>query len=232
MKTTLALALIAGAALPAKAENLFQRPAGCVLVATVQDDHCAALNYFRCAGTDPVVFRMEASYGGGKGEVHTFDANHGGIEILTPPGGGEFRLRATGDHPRVAVERGTARKTEQATISRDGKSQQATMVMVYTYSGETRKLAGEVFHRLTYDSTLTFPQSGSELHTSGSVLFNDRLDLLVNELEVSDGQGGAGRQIKLKSLALDGQKGFGATKPRFGCHASGELAVPRREDHA
>jgi hypothetical protein len=49
------------------------------------------------------------------------------------------------------------------------------------------------------------------------VLYSDRLDLLLLELDVSDGQGGPARKVKLKSLALAGQKGFGATKPRYGC---------------
>ena len=92
------------------------------------------------------------------------------------------------------------------------------MVTEYTYKGETRELAGESFDRLTYASDLDFPESGSKLHTSGSVLFSDRLDLMILEVAVSDGQGGPARSIKLKSVALEGQKGFGSTKPRHGCN--------------
>lgn len=218
MKTLLALCMIAGAALPAGAEDILKRPKGCELIATVQDDHCAAKNIYRCSEAGPIAFWTEVHYGGGKVEVHTDNANHGGIEIISPAGGSHYSLTAQGDHPRVALETGSARRMERATISRAGKSQKATMSLSYTYQGETRKLAGETFHRLNYITTITFPSSGSTLSTSGSVLYHAQLDLLVDEVEVSDGQGGPARKIKLRSLSFEGQKGFNSTKPKYGCN--------------
>lgn len=218
MKTAFALCLIAGAALPAGAEDSLQRPKGCVLVATVQDDHCAATNYFKCTGAGPVTYRKEVHYGGGQVEIHSYDANYGGLEIVSPAGGAHYTIRSSGDHPRAVIAAKKVGKIEHATISRGSKTQTAEMVLNYTYSGKTRELGGVTFQRLEYATTIAFPASGSVLQTSGNNLYSEKLDLLVNELEVSDGQGGPSRKIKLKSLALDGQKGFGATKPKFGCN--------------
>jgi len=209
--------LFVAAASPLAAESLRQRPDSCVLVATTQDDHCAVTNYFRCPGADPVAFWQEISHGNGALETHAMDADHGVVEIAMP-GGPTIRARSSGDHPRVAVKTGSARSTERATIESGGSSQSATMVTEYAYEGETRKLAGETFDRLTVSSDLDFPESGSRLHTSGTVLFSEQLDLLILEVDVSDGQGGLARTIKLKSLALEGQKGFGSTRPRYGCN--------------
>jgi hypothetical protein len=218
MKAPLALSLIASTAFAAGADVSPQRPESCVLVATVQDDHCAAKSYYRCSGPGSVVFRIDVHYAGGEVEIHTADANHGGIEIISPPGGAHYSIRAQGDHPRIVVETGSGRETEIASITRNGKSQTATMVADYSYLGKSRKLAGETFYRLNYATTITFPASGSVLHTSGTVLYNDQLDLLIDEVEVSDGQGGPARKIKLSSLSLEGQKGFGSTKPKYGCN--------------
>lgn len=217
MRKFVILACLLGPTAPAAAEEFLQRPESCVLVATTQDDHCAVTNHFRCSGSGPVAFWQEISHGNGALEIHSLDADHGSIEI-TMPGGAHIRSRSKGDHPRVAVETGSARSTERARIESDGSSQPATMVTEYIYKGETRKLAGESFDRLTYSSNLVFPESGSKLHTSGSVLFSDRLDLMILEVDISDGQGGPARRIKLKSVALEGQKGFGTARPRYGCN--------------
>ncbi|MBN8629717.1 MAG: hypothetical protein J0L76_02540 [Rhodobacterales bacterium] len=217
MRKFVILACLMGPTTQVAAEEFLQRPESCVLVATVQDDHCAVTNHFRCSGAGQVAFWQEISHGNGALEVHSLDADHGAIEIVMP-GGAHIRSHSKGDHPRVAVKTGSSRSTERATLESNGSSQSATMVTEYTYKGETRELAGESFDRLTYASDLDFPESGSKLHTSGSVLFSDRLDLMILEVDVSDGQGGPARSIKLKSVALEGQKGFGSTKPRHGCN--------------
>lgn len=217
MRKIAIVACLVGTTAPVAAEEFIQRPESCVLVATAQDDHCAVTNHFRCGGTGPVAFWQEISHGNGALEIHSLDADHGAIEI-TMPGGVHIRSQSKGDHPRVAVKTGSSRSTERATVESNGSSQSATMVTEYAYKGETRKLAGESFDRLTYSSNLDFPESGSKLRTSGSVLFSERLDLMILEVDVSDGQGGAARSIKLKSVALEGQKGFGSTRPRYGCN--------------
>jgi len=217
MRKIVILACLAALASPLAAESSLKRPSSCVLVATAQDDHCAVTNFFRCAGSGSVAFWQEISHGNGALETHALDADHGAIELVMP-GGSTIRARSSGDHPRVAVKTGSAHSTEHATFERDGSSQSATMTTKYTYKGETRKLAGETFDRLTYSSDLDFPESGSKLHTSGAMLFSERLDLLILEVDVSDGQGGPARRIRLKSLALEGQKGFGSTRPRYGCN--------------
>jgi len=217
MRKFLTLAFLIVQATPLAAEVSLGRPASCDLVATVQDDHCAVSNYFTCSGAGPVAFWKEVTHGNGAVEVHALDANHGTIEIVMP-GGIQIKSQNTGDHPRVAVKTGSAGSVQLATVKSGGTSQPATMVTKYSHKDETRDLGGETFNRLTYSSDLDFPESGSTLRTSGTVLFSDSLDLVILETDVSDGQGGPGRSIKLKSLALTGQKGFGSTKPRYGCN--------------
>jgi hypothetical protein len=216
MRSAFALCLMTGFALPAAAENAVPASKGCVLVATMQDDHCAVQNY-QCTGAGKVAFKLEVLHGGGQVEVHTFDAKHGGLEIRMPSGGNRYKFVTVGDHPRVTLETGSSRKIQRATIHTDKGILKSTTVTDYSYGGETRELAGTTFHRLNYAATLNFPELGSALHTSGSVLFNEKLDLLVNEVEISDGEGGPARKIKLRSLSLKGQKGFDAKKPKFGC---------------
>jgi hypothetical protein len=217
MRKFLILACLASPAAPLAAEESPKRPKSCVLVATAQDDHCAVTNHFSCTGGGRVAFWQEVSHGNGSQEVHMLDADHGIVEIVMP-GGAHIRSRSTGDHPRVAVKTGSARSAENATVESGGSSQPATMTTEYTNAGKTRELAGQTFDRLTYSSVLDFPEAGSRLQTSGSVLFSESLDLMVLELDVSDGQDGPARRIKLKTLALEGQKGFGSTKPRYGCN--------------
>lgn len=217
MRTFLTLACLILQAAPLAAEVSLGRPASCNLVATVQDDHCAVSNYYTCSGAGPVAFWKEVSLGNGAVEVHTLDANHGTIEIVMP-GGTQIKSQNTGDHPRVAVTAGSAESAARATVTSGEYSQSATMVTKYNYKDETRELGRETFNRLTYSSDLNFPESGSTLRASGTVLFSDRLDLMVLETDVSDGQGGPARTIKLKSFALEGQNGFGSTRPRYGCN--------------
>lgn len=217
MKAILVLSLTTTLALPAAAEEMMQRPESCALVATVQDSLCAVTNHFRCTGAGTVAFWNEVSYGNGVVELHALDADHGTIEIMSPDGP-HIRAQNSGEGPLEAISTGNARQTSRATISHKGSSQTSTMVVEYTADGLTRELEGVTFQRLTYESDLDFPESGSRLKGSGSVLFNEELDLMIQELEVSDGQGGPDRRIKLKTLALEGQKGFGSTKPKYGCN--------------
>ena len=166
MKTALAICLIAGMTFSAKAEEALKRPASCALVATVQDDHCAVQNYFKCSGAATAAYRKEVRYGGGEVEVHTFNANHGGLEIIQPAGGAYFEIRSDGPNPSTILAAGSGRVTDRATITRDGKSRQALMEADYVNGGETRKLAGERFHRLTYSTTISYVGVDGELHTS------------------------------------------------------------------
>ncbi|WP_395542645.1 hypothetical protein [Neotabrizicola sp. sgz301269] len=212
------LACLTVAASPLAAETSRQRPESCVLIATSQDDHCAVTNHFRCDGAGPIAFWQEITLANGAIETHANDANHGAIEIVMP-GGSHIRSKSSGGSPAEAVQTGKSRVTERATLTGDGASQSASIVIEYTFDGETRELAGKTFKRLRYEADLDYPQSGSKLHTSGTLLFNEQLDLLISETEVSDGQGGPGRRIKLKTLALEGRKGFGSTKPKYGCQS-------------
>lgn len=196
---------------------VMQRPENCAIVATVQDDHCAVTNHFRCMNAGTVAYWYEVTYGNGVVELHALDADHGETEIFSP-GGPHIRAQSTGDGPLEAIKGGHARETREAMIAMDGNSYPSTMVVEYTTEGYTRELAGLVFQRITYSSDLDFPESGISLKGSGNLLFNEELDLMITELEVSDGQGKPNRRIRLKTLALEGQKGFGSTKPKHGCN--------------
>lgn len=217
MRRFLALGLIAGAALPAAAQDVLQRPEGCVLVATAQSDNCTAENYFRCPGRS--AFRLEVSDRKGGLQVQTYDADHGTLEIAYSDGGFRLKAKPKVQHPRVALKTGSIHERTTGTVYFKGSSQPSIYEGDYTYKGETRKLGGETFHRLSYSGLLSYPAVPETLTASGSVLFNERLDLRVAEVDVSDGRGGPARVTKLKSLALEGQKGFGSTKPKFGCRS-------------
>lgn len=220
--------IFAGAGL-ASAEALASRPKGCVLVATTQNDRCEVENHFRCTGTGPVAFRTEFTDGNGGFEVQTFDANHGTIEIASARGGFRITAKTVTDHPREVVAKGSGQERAKGRFSSKGNSQGSSLSLDLAHIGQSRRLAGKTFQRISYAGTLTYPESSTRFVVSGSRLYSAELDLLIAEVDVPDGKGKPVRPTKLKSLALEGDRGFGSTSPAYGCAPISSLALPRSE---
>lgn len=223
---SLAIALFVAFSIPVAAESDTDRPASCTLVATAQNDRCEVENYYTCAGAGSVAYWTEFTGPQGHVQVQKYDAKHGLIEISAVDDGFRIKAKPVADHPRDIVKSGSGQEVSSGTLTQGSSSQSAKSAVEYTYDGETRKLAGKKFHRLGYAGTVSYPASSTTFNVSGSLLYNDELDLLIYETDIPDKGGKPGHPIKLKSLSLDGQKGFGSTTPKFGCGSS-SLTLPK-----
>lgn len=223
MRSGVILACLSCLAPPALAQDLLQRPESCERTATAQYSGCEVSNYFSCADTNPAAYRVESIDEEGVTTVESYDENFGAVGLADSSGELKASFDTQTTHPRFALEAG--RRDEQFEASMDvlGATMTLRGASTYRFTGETVLLAGETFHRIPFDGEIV--TSGTVFGTpmdftmtaEGSMIFNDRLNLWLEEVSRTRIDGEPEEVSRLRRLSLPGQEGFGIEAPHYDC---------------
>ncbi len=223
MRTTLALCLIAGSAGIVGAEDLFQRPEGCVLMATSQFSDCEISNSYLCGAGEAGFFRTEVFAADAKHTIIHEGLDRGLIAGADSAGNRMTYTSSTTVHPRIILRDGTGRLAIEAVMTFEGKDYPITFTQDMSYAGQQVEAFGLNFHRIDAETELVFPGLGA---IPGMVTFGylPETDLLV-KLQRKHEIPGDEELVTLKALSLPGEDGAGDEIPRFGCEQQGWLNV-------
>jgi hypothetical protein len=220
MRTFLILACLACLAPPALAQGLSQRPASCERVATAQYDNCSVVNHFRCTG-ESFAFWIETLDADAILMIELRNAAHGSMFVDYVGMGSSLTLSQTEAHPRDVIRTGSGSDQISGTFKLFGMSRPLSGNTSYGHAGETAEIAGEIFARISFAASVVFPPPVGDMGGSGTFLYSDRLDLLLEEEQRFDFSG-APADYRLARLSLPGQTGFGDETPDIGC---GEMSL-------
>jgi hypothetical protein len=132
-----------------------------------------------------------------------------------------MRLSQTEAHPRDTILTGSGEDTIVGEFELFGMTQPISGETKYSYTGETEVLAGDTLARIAFVGSVTMPPPMEKIEGTGTLLYSDKLDFLIEE-EVRFDFGAGPETHRLKQLALPGQSGFGDETPGYGC---GELSL-------
>jgi hypothetical protein len=217
----IALAIVLAS--PVVAEDLPLRPVGCERIATAQYDNCSIANVFRCPGE--AAFWIETLDKDNLLTIETRNADHGSMSVTYAGQDVSMQLTQSKMHPRDVIREGLGSDQVVGTFTMFGMSKPISGETEYSHIGETEVLAGETFARIAFVGSVTLPPPMPKMEGSGSFLYSDRLDLLVEE-ETRFNFSGAPETHRLAHLALPGQKGFGDETPGYGCGELSHLSLP------
>jgi hypothetical protein len=222
MRKSVVVALLTIQASRAVADDLPLRPESCERAATVQYDNCSIVNIFRCS--TGAAFWIESLDSDNILTIETRNADHGSTSISYVGQGASMHISQSTAHPRDTIRNGAASDKIVGLFGLFGMSRPISGETNYSHSGETDVLAGETLARIDFAGSVSFPPPMSEIKGSGTILYSDRLDLLIEE-KIRFEIGSTLESYSLVHLSLPGQKGFGDETPGYGC---GELSLMSR----
>jgi hypothetical protein len=217
MRLILALSLAASHGAPANAQTV--RPESCERIATAQLDNCSVANIFRCSG-EVFTFWIETLDADNILTIETRNADHGSMSVIFVGQGVSMQVTQSKAHPRDTIRNGTAEDRVAGEFELFGMKRPIAGKTRYGHAGETTVLAGETFARIAFTGSVKLPPPMPEISGGGTLLYNDRLDLLVEE-DVRYDAGSGADSYRLSHLSLPGQARFGDETPGYGC---GELS--------
>jgi hypothetical protein len=221
MRLLFALCLITAAG-PVCGQDALKRPQSCQLVATSQYDDCSVTNAYRCDPAEPVAFWLEEIDSDGLLSIETRAADHGTTGLIFEGEGEVMRMTTVTEHPSRALITGQRLEEATGTLTMFGMKQSFAGSASYVYAGEMAEMAGTRFHRMDFGGSITFPDPVGSITIKGTYLFQEQLDLLIEETYEMTDAGSPVERVRLRSVTLDGQPGFGSTQPGYGC---GELSL-------
>lgn len=224
----LAIGLVTGLALPAKAEDAFRTPRSCKLIVTSQFSDCSVDNRYRCGDADQTYYRIETFEADGAKSVSREDASNAPVSLIDSEGDGMVFPSASGTPMKTVLETGKGSQYMQGEAHISGDSLPMSAKVRLRATGKTVELAGKIFHKIAGDITIKMPKPLGT--TKGAVVYGylPAEDILV-ELEYTFDTSSGDRTF-LKTVSLKGMAGFGAKRPRYGCTAkTSALANPLQE---
>jgi hypothetical protein len=224
MRSVLILASIVSPAFPLAAEVAPQRPKSCERIATAQYDNCSVTNLFRCTG-EGFAFWVETVDAEFAMMVETRDATHSSLHIDYVGLDTSLSLTSSSPHPRDIVRDGSGADSITGSIEMFGLTRPVFGKTRYDHSGKKTLLAEQSFARIDYDGAVSFPPPMGDVQGSGSFLYNDALDLLIEE-ETRFDLGAGAESYRLARLSLPGQKGFADETPGVGCGEMSHMTLP------
>jgi hypothetical protein len=227
MRLTLALCLAASFAVPVHAQTA--RPDSCERIATTQLDNCSVTNTFRCQG-EAFSYWIENLDADAVLTIETRNANHGSMSVFYVGQDLSMEISQSKAHPRDTIQNGSAEDRIAGELEVFGMKRPISGQSQYGHAGETVVLAGETFARIVFTGAIQLPPPMPPLSGGGTLLYSDRLDLLIEE-EVRYEAALESESYRLAHLALADQAGFGDETPGYGC---GEMSflVPRDAESA
>jgi hypothetical protein len=219
MRLVLVLPMAICPALSATAEVLTVRPESCERLATAQFDNCSVANIFRCQG-DEAAFWIETIDADNMMIAEARNVDHSTLSVAYLGQGASMRLSQSKAHPLDTIRDGSGKDIIEGEFRLFGMSRPVYGHTDYGHAGESTQLAGETFARIAFTGSVALPPPMPETKGDGTLLYSEKLDLLVEE-RVHYEVGGTVDAYNLSHLSLSGQARFGEEIPRFGC---GELS--------
>lgn len=228
LRTILPLGLIACAAAPAAAEDLFQRPEVCVLFATAQYDDCTVTNMFDCPALGlerSETWRRDGLHEVSQGSVS--DQQHFTQAAATT---GSIRFQAVGDTLDDVVASGTGNGGGVGEYQVYGMWLPVTIHFAGRHEGETRRIGDVSFEVIQTRQDFQFPYPAEVIVQDFTILYDPvtKISILERRAPVS-GMPGNPPTTRLTRLSLQGQAGYGAEVPVDGCPAISGLDLPVQE---
>jgi hypothetical protein len=181
------------------------------------------VNVFRCTG-EPFAFWLETIDADAAQVIEMRNAAHGSMYIEYVGMNSSVQTWQSQAHPRDTIRTGSGADEILGTIEIFGMKRPISGKAAYSYSSEMTVLADEEFARIDFVGSVFLPPPMGEMRGSGTFLYSDRLDLLIED-ETRLDYIGAPKNYRLARLSLPGQKGFGDETPGVGCGEMSQLST-------
>jgi hypothetical protein len=231
------LAVLGGfcAPLAAHAAGPFTPPEGCQLDMTVQMQNCQLANYYQCpeAPGDRWV-----SYWDGEGEffLSRIDAETRWIESVNFDNGEIDRLDQAGSADHAAFSALLAEgRDDYDFVTQNNFGETRRYQGHDQLTGTAVTVDGVALERCSFELTTTDEAGNFVSRRKGMQLVSRKMRLFFSESETFEnalGERFQGADAPI-SFAFDGEEGFGATEPKFGCDMlMTALPRPANQDYA
>lgn len=217
MRKFLILACLTTPAAPALAEDVFQRPADCQLMATTQRDTCEVENIYSCGAAESPIIRTESFDALGLYAVSIDDAENKSYSTDFVGEDGSFWLEYSGDEPSEVLRKGLGVSTATGEFQAFGLRRPFAASSSSAYEGQSMNLAGKSFHRIENKLSMQLPYPMPEIRGTEILAFSEEMQLGLSVEITYESDAPLVQGSKLVELSLPGQAGFGEEYPRFGC---------------